>query len=147
MVDAARLAVDEITGIERSVIDLQYAVQKMSSPVRMIADTPYKRIYEKQVSYLLAGDADGLVEDHYHPDAVVASFEFTVKGKEALKAHFANYMKWVQIQEVLSTDKFTETEDGFSFEATVRTNYGTARVYDVFVLKDGLVTYHFTGVK
>ena len=135
------------TGYQKVFESVQYAVQKMSSPVRMIADTPYKRIYEKQVSYLLAGDADGLVEDHYHPDAVVASFEFTVKGKEALKAHFANYMKWVQIQEVLSTDKFTETEDGFSFEATVRTNYGTARVYDVFVLKDGLVTYHFTGVK
>jgi len=29
MIDAARLAVDEIAGIERSVIDLQYAVEEM----------------------------------------------------------------------------------------------------------------------
>ena len=29
MIDAARLAVDEIAGIECSVIDLQYAVEKM----------------------------------------------------------------------------------------------------------------------
>lgn len=136
------------TGYKKVVESVQYAVQKSTSPVRMIVDTPYKRIYERQVEYLIAGDAHGLVEDHYHQDAVVASFDFTVKGKENLKAHFTNYMKWVDIQEVISTDKFTETEDGFSFEATVRTNYGTARVYDVFVLNDeGLVTYHFTGVK
>ena len=136
------------TGYTKVVEAVQYAVQKSNSPVRMIVDTPYKRIYEKQVQYLIAADAENLVEDHYHPDAVVASFDFTVKGKENLKAHFTNYMKWVDIQEVISTDKFTETEDGFSFEATVKTNYGTARVYDVFVLDDdGLVTYHFTGVK
>ncbi len=136
------------TGYTKVVEAVQYAIQKSNSPVRMIVDTPYKRIYEKQVQYLIAADAENLVEDHYHPDAVVASFDFTVKGKENLKAHFANYMKWVDIQEVISTDKFTETEDGFSFEATVKTNYGTARVYDVFVLDDdGLVTYHFTGVK
>lgn len=136
------------TGYKKVVESVQYAVQKSTSPVRMIVDTPYKRIYERQVQYLIAADADGLVEDHYHPDAVVASFDFTVTGKENLKTHFTNYMKWVDIQEVVSTDKFTETEDGFSFEATVRTNYGTAQVYDVFVLDDdGLVTYHFTGVK
>ncbi len=136
------------TGYKKVVESVQYAVQKSSSPVRMIVDTPYKRIYEKQVQYLIAADADGLVEDHYHPDAVVASFDFTVTGKENLKAHFTNYMKWVDIQEVVSTDKFTETEDGFSFEATVRTNYGPAQVYDVFVLDDdGQVTSHFTGVK
>lgn len=136
------------TGYTKVFESVQYAIQKSTSPVRMIIDTPYKRIYEKQVAYLIAGDAKGLVEDHYHQDAVVASFDFTVKGKENLKAHFTNYMKWVDIQEVISTDKFAETEDGFSFEATVRTNYGTAQVYDVFVLDDdGLVTYHFTGVK
>ena len=135
------------TGYQKVVEAVQYAVQKTTSPVRMIVDTPLKAVYENQVRYLLAGDADGLVEDNYHPDAVVASFDFTVKGHDALKAHFRNYMKWVQIEEVLSTDRFTETEDGFSFEATVRTNRGVAKVYDVFVLEDGKVTYHFTGVK
>ena len=78
---------------------------------------------------------------------MVASFDFTVKGHEALRAHFRNYMRWVQIKEVLSTDKFTETAEGVSFEATVRTNRGIAKVYDVFVIKDGKITYHFTGLK
>ena len=112
------------TGYQKVVESVLYAVRKTNSPIRMMVDTPYKALYENQVRHLLAGDADGLVEDNYHPDAVVASFDFTVKGKESLKAHFREYMRWVQIKEVLSTDKFTETATGFSFEATVRTNQG-----------------------
>jgi aerobic carbon-monoxide dehydrogenase small subunit len=135
------------TGYQKVVEAVQFALQKTSSPVHMIVDTPGKRLYESQVRYLIAGDADGLVDDNYAPDAVVASFDFQVKGHDALKAHFRNYMKWVQIREVISTDKFTETDDGLSFEATVRTNRGVARVYDVFTLRDGKVIYHFTGLR
>ena len=135
------------TGYQSVVRAAEYAVEKMNSPVRMIVDTPKKRMYENQVKHLIAANAEGLVEDNYHEDATVASFEFKVTGKNALKAHFANYLRWVQIKEVLSTDKFVETGDGFSFEATVRTSRGIGRVYDVFVLKGDKVSYHFTGVK
>ena len=135
------------TGYQKVVEAVQFALQKTSSPIHMIVDTPGKRLYESQVRYLIAGDADGLVDDNYAPDAVVASFDFQVKGHDALKAHFRNYMRWVQIKEVISTDKFTETDDGLSFEATVRTNRGVARVYDVFTLRDGKVIYHFTGLR
>jgi aerobic carbon-monoxide dehydrogenase small subunit len=135
------------TGYQKVVEAVQFAVQKTTSPVHMIVDTPGKRFYENQVRHLLAGDADGLVDDNYHPDAVVASFDFQVTGHEALKAHFRNYLKWVRIEEIISTDKFTESDDKVSFEATVRTNHGVFRVYDVFTLKDGKAIYHFTGVR
>ena len=32
-------------------------------------------------------------------------------------------------------------------EATVTTNLGQVQVYDAFVMRDGKVAYHFTGVK
>ncbi len=136
------------TGYQNIVRAAQYARDKTNSPVRMIVDTPKKAMYANQVRHLIAANADALVEDNYDEDALVASYEFKVKGKPALKEHFRNYMRWVQIKEVLSTDKFVETDDGFSFEATVRTNRGVGRVYDVFVLNPaGKVTYHFTGMK
>jgi carbon-monoxide dehydrogenase small subunit len=134
------------TGYQNVVLAARYAVEKLASPVHMIVDTPGKRFYERQVKYLLEGNADALVEDNYHEDAVVVSFDSTVKGHEALKTHFRNYMKWVRIIEVLSTEHFTETEDSVAFEATVRSNQGVAKVYDVMLLKDGKITYHFTGV-
>ena len=47
---------------------------------------------------------------------------------------------------VKSTDKFTSTGDSIFLEATVESAMGQARVYDAFVLRDGKITHHFTGV-
>jgi len=134
------------TGYQSVVRAVQYAVKKNSSPVKMIIDTPRKQMYENRVKLLIAGDVDRLVDEHYNEDAVLVSFEFTVKGREALRAHFHNFVKWVKIKEVLSTDHFTETENSFFYEATAVTNYGVGRVYDAYHLRDDKIAYHFTGV-
>jgi aerobic carbon-monoxide dehydrogenase small subunit len=134
------------TGYQNVVKAVRYAVEKAKSPVKIVIDTPGKQFYLRQVQFMLNDDADGLVEENYHDDAVLTSPEFIVTGKDALKKHFQNYMKWVKIKEVISTDKFAETGDTIQFEATVRSNYGIAKVYDAFVLKDGKISYHFTGV-
>jgi carbon-monoxide dehydrogenase small subunit len=135
------------TGYQNVVRAVQYAAQQMRSSVGMVADTPGKRFYQRQVDYLLAGDADQLVDENYHKDATLTSFEFRVRGHEALKEHFRQYLKWVHIQEVMSTDMFAETDQTVFFEATVRSNFGVVRVYDAFVLKDDKITHHFTGLK
>ena len=135
------------TGYQNVVSAVQYAVEKFQSPVRMIVDTAAKQFYQRQVECLMSKDVDRLVDENYHDDAVLTSADFTVRGKQALKEHFTNYLKWVTIKEVKSTDIFVETDNTVLFEATVESNYGTARVYDAFVLRDGKVAYHFTGVK
>ena len=124
------------------------AVEEIQSPIGMVADTPGKKFYLRQVQNLIAGDPEQLVELNYAPDALLTSAEFVVRGKDNLKSHFRNYLKWVKIKKVLSTDKFVETDSTILFEATVLTNYGVGRVYDCMVLNsDRLITYHFTGVK
>jgi aerobic carbon-monoxide dehydrogenase small subunit len=135
------------TGYQNVVSAVQYALEKSKSAVSMIVDTPAKRFYERQVEMLQAGDADRLVEENYLEDAVLTSPDFIVRGKEALKRHFRNYLKWVTIKKVISTDKFVETENTVLFEATVESNHGIVKVYDAFVLRDGKIAYHFTGVK
>ncbi len=134
------------TGYQNIVSAVQYAVAKTSSPVHMIVDTPRKKLYEDRVRLLMAGDVERLVEEHYHEDAVLVSFDFVVRGRQALKEHFRNFVKWVSIKEVVSTDRFVETEDAFFYEATAVTNYGVGRVYDCYHLRDGKIVYHFTGV-
>jgi carbon-monoxide dehydrogenase small subunit len=134
------------TGYQNVVEAVKYAVKKNNSPVKMIADTPLKKMFEDRVRLLMAGDVDRLVEEHYNEDAVLVAFDFTVRGREALRAHFKNFVKWVGIKEVISTDKFVETEDSFFYEATAVTSYGTGRVYDAYHLRDGKIAYHFTGI-
>src|SRR5262245_14915017 len=111
-----------------------------------MAATSGKQFYDRQVKFLEGNDVEGLISSQYHPDAVIVSFDFTHKGREALLNHFRNYLNHLGYIKLISTDKFTETDDSIYFEATVEVAAGTARVYDVFMLRDGRATHHFTGM-
>ncbi len=103
--------------------------------------------YDEQLDFLVRKDVDGLIDGHYHDEALLVGFDFTVRGRDALKTHFRGYLQMLGFLELVSTDKFTETGDSLFFEATVKTSLGTAKVYDAMVIRDGKIAYHFTGVK
>jgi hypothetical protein len=106
-----------------------------------------REFYKEQLDYLFAKDVDGLIDNHYNEDAILIGFDFVVKGRDALKAHFRNYLQTLGHLEVKSTNKFIEAEDSIFFEASVISNLGPAEVYDALVLKQGKIAYHFTGIK
>jgi hypothetical protein len=110
------------------------------------ADTPGRRFYDEQLSLLQHAKTDELIEKHYHDYAVLTSTTNSVRGHTALKKHFRAYVTMLAKIEVLSLDVFVETDDSILLEATIRTALGEAKVYDAFVLKEGKVTHHFTGV-
>ncbi len=104
-----------------------------------------REFYNTQIALLEARDLDGLMSQ-YHEDAVLVGFDLLVRGCEALRKHIEGYLARLGSFKLKSTDKFTETEDSIFFEATVLTDLGEARVYDVFMLKDGKATHQFTGL-
>ena len=112
----------------------------------MAQESVKRRMYETQIRYLEVGDVDGLIDIHYTADAILVSFDRQVKGNAALKEHFRDYLLMLGDFDVLSTDKFVETDDTVFFEATVRTSLGEARVFDAWVLQGGKISHHFTGV-
>jgi hypothetical protein len=107
--------------------------------------TPGQAFYQQQIAALEAGDLNALLAQ-YHADATVAGFDFVVKGRVAIKEHFESYLERLGTLKLKSTDKFTETEDAIFFEATITSDLGEAQVYDVFMLRDGKATHHFSGV-
>ena len=92
--------------------------------------SPGRKFYEEQLDYLAAKDVDGLVANHYNDDAVLISFDVTVRGCEALRDYFRAYLERLGTLTVTSTDRFTESGDSILLEATVTSNLGTVRVYD-----------------
>ena len=107
--------------------------------------TPGKAFYQRQIAALEARDL-GTLLTQYHADATIVGFDFTVKGHVAIRKHFAGYLERLGTLKLKSTEKFTETEDAIFFEATVTSQLGEARVYDVFLLREGKATHHFTGL-
>jgi aerobic carbon-monoxide dehydrogenase small subunit len=135
------------TGYLNAVRAVERAVLKARSPIKMIADTPARRFYQRQVAALLAKDIDGLVDGSYHPDAQLMTPDVVVVGQDALRQHFREFLSFMTIEEIESTDKFVESGNAVMWEATVRVSTGRVHVYDAFVLDDGKARYHFTGVK
>lgn len=105
-----------------------------------------KKFYDEQIAYLEANDVDGLVENHYQADASLIGFDFVVTGREALREQFRNYLNMLGGLKLKSTDKFNETPGTVFFEATITASQGDIRVFDAFVLEEGKIKYHFTGV-
>jgi predicted SnoaL-like aldol condensation-catalyzing enzyme len=109
-------------------------------------DTAKRQFYEAQIRYLQAGDVEGLIDNQYTEDATLVSFDNQITGNAALKEYFTGYLKMLGNLEVLSTDRFVETDDSLFFQATVKTDLGQAVVFDAWVLRDGKISHHFTGV-
>ena len=107
--------------------------------------TPRKAFYDRQVAGLEARDLDSLMAQ-YHDDAVVVGYDFVVRGCDAIRQHMRDYLARIGSMKLASTDRFVETEDSIFFEATIRTNRAEAKLYDVFILRDGKATHQFTGV-
>jgi hypothetical protein len=107
--------------------------------------TPGRAFYQRQIAALEASDLDALMTQ-YHPDATIITFDVTVKGHAAIRKHFEGYLERLGRLKLKSTDQFTETVDAIFFEATITSQLGEARVYDVFLLQNGKATHHFTGL-
>ena len=106
---------------------------------------PGRQFYDEQIALLQAAKTDELIDRHYHDDAVLVSFDGVIRGRSALKKFIREYRANLGDFEVISLDRFVETEGAIFFEATVRTKWGDARVYDAFALHDGKATHHFAG--
>jgi hypothetical protein len=105
-----------------------------------------REFYDRQIQYLLDRDIDALIDNHYNEDAKLVSHDNVIQGRDDLKQYFKGYVEMLGDLQVLSTDKFTDTGDAIMFEATVNSNFGQVRVYDAFVMNNGKIDYHFTGV-
>jgi len=112
----------------------------------MADESPKRQFYDAQIGYLVAGDVEGLIDNQYTEDATLVSFDNQITGNAALKEYFKGYLQMLGNLEVVSTDKFVETDDSLFFEATVNTSLGQAKVFDAWVLRDGKISHHFTGV-
>jgi putative intracellular protease/amidase len=118
--------------------------------VEVLATQPSagRKFFRRHIQYFLDKDVDGLVSHDYTKDAVVQSVDFVVQGPEALRALFTGYLQMIGDFTLNSVDGFIETDNIIQLEATMQTtNAGLRKVYDIFVMKDGKIQRHITGVK
>jgi len=98
----------------------------------------------EHVGFLMNKDFDGLMEQHYHDDAELVTFEFVLKGKNAIK----QYLSVEQPQKSgkvlgMNMDAYFESDDCILFTASVNSeNLGVFVARDALYVKDGKVLRH-----
>ena len=102
-----------------------------------------KEFYREQLALMSSGDIDGLLEQHYHEDAVMITFDGIRQGREELKKYYVDTLKIMGQITYLKTEYFAETEDVIIFKAVITSEgRGTVQADNGFYLKDGKIYRH-----
>lgn len=117
-----------------------------------MSETPGKIFFDEHMRYIHNGDIDGMIDAQYDDDAILISpFDMLdtppphiIKGKEAIKAFFHQYMQWQGTIEVEQLYHFAETEEAISFHAVFTSNTGRWVVADAWHLRNGKISAHYS---
>jgi hypothetical protein len=116
--------------------------------VAIDTESPDFKWYLRHVQFFKDRDVDGLLASDYTDDAKLMSYDFALQGHDALKAAFTQYLELIGDFTLDSTEQFHKTENEVILEATLTTEKaGIRKVWDVFLLRDGKISHHFTGLK
>jgi hypothetical protein len=99
---------------------------------------------QKQVEYLQNHDIEGLIRDHYHPEAQMVTFEFTCEGPEAIRKYLAEDEP-AKAGRILgmTMNAVSESDDTILFTSTITSEkLGVFVARDALFFKDGKVYRH-----
>ena len=99
---------------------------------------------QQMSAYKSRQDWDGLLENLYHDDAEVISFDFILRGKEEIKKHYVEGGEVTGKVTGVSMDYFTESDDVVMYKGTISTEDRTIKSDEAFYLKDGKVLRQIT---
>ena len=116
----------------------------------MTVTVDFDAFVKHHLELLASGDANALVDNDYHQDAVMVLMVMdppqVISGKPALKELFTGYLRDVY-RGLVAMKKLEKTDDSICLEATIMTSGGEAGVYDALYMKDGKIYRHYSGLK
>lgn len=102
-----------------------------------------KDFYKEQLALMASGDIDGLLDKHYHEDAVMVTFDGIRRGREELKKYYVDTLALMGNITYLATEFFAETEDVIIFKAVITSEgRGTVNAENGFYMRDGKIYRH-----
>jgi hypothetical protein len=101
-----------------------------------------KEFFLEQLGFLGTGDIDRILDEHYHPDAVMVTFDGVRRGRDQLKEYYVNTLRAMGQVKGMSVQYFLETEDVIMFKATVEDERGTIHADNGFYMRDGKIYRH-----
>jgi|SRR5215211_9375788 hypothetical protein len=102
-----------------------------------------KEYFGEQLQLMSTGQIDKLIADHYHPEAVMVTFDGIRRGPEELKKYYVDTLALMRKVTKLEVHYFAETEDCLIFRATiVSEGRGEISAENGLYFKDGKIFRH-----
>jgi hypothetical protein len=102
-----------------------------------------KEFFNEQLQLMSTGQIDRLIEEHYHPEAVMVTFDGIRRGPEELKHYYVTTLGIMGQVTGLTVEYFAETEDCLIFRATISSvGRGTVHAENGFYFVDGKIFRH-----
>jgi hypothetical protein len=106
--------------------------------------TSGKEFYNEHLKYIQSGDLDGLMRNHYHEDVELVTFDFVLKGRDAVR-RYLEVDSPAKMGRVLGlrTLYFAATDDVIMVISEVNSEkLGYFQARDAYYLKDGKILRH-----
>lgn len=123
-------------------MDLDKAIEALIN-TRLFTSGKGKEYYAEQLMLMSSGDIDKLIAKHYHPDAVMVTFDGMRRGHKELKKYYVDTLAIMGQITGLTTEYFAEVEDTIIFRATISSEgRGTVSAENGLYMRDGKIYRH-----
>src|SRR5437016_3361960 len=102
-----------------------------------------KAFFNEQLQLMSTGQIDKLIADHYHPEAVMVTFDGIRRGHGELKRYYVDTLALMKQVTGLEVKYFAETEDCLIFRATITSEgRGTVSAENGLYFREGKIYRH-----
>ena len=102
-----------------------------------------KEFYKEQLGLMASGDIERLLQEHYHEDAIMVTFDGIRRGRDELREYYVSTLKKMGKITYLATEYFAEIEDVIIFKSVITSEgRGTVHADNGLYMKDGKIFRH-----
>ncbi|MGH3252906.1 MAG: hypothetical protein ACRDOI_42755 [Trebonia sp.] len=98
--------------------------------------------FQEQLQLMSSGQIDRLIDEHYHPEAVMVTFDGIRRGPDELRRYYVERLASLQQVTELAVKYYVETEDCILFQAELDAVHEHVHADNALYFKDGQIYRH-----
>jgi hypothetical protein len=101
-----------------------------------------REFFQEQLQLMSSGQIDRLIAEHYHPEAVMVTFDGIRRGPDELHRYYTERLASLQQVTQLAVTYYVETEDCILFKAELQAVRAHVHADNALYFRDGQIYRH-----
>jgi hypothetical protein len=101
-----------------------------------------REFFQEQLQLMGSGQIDRLIDEHYHPEAIMVTFDGIRRGRDELRRYYVERLAALQQVTGLTVKYYAETEDCILFKAELAAVSEHVNADNALYFKEGRIYRH-----